>query len=198
MKSLVYPVIKTMDRVLPNGAISTEAMGLQTRLHCFPQILHLDSRMMVEGRDGCCFLMWSCFHCGQVKRSQDEWDQAGEDEREEVLFELSLDGGWTFMSWEKQRISWQRCRKGMAGWGNQDCWALWRNPLGSTTSRLWSLRQLPSLDSRTQYPFPAPALLLPSWQSTSGPSRSVSSSKGNKRRSPSQGLCCQREIRSLP
>lgn len=93
MKSLVYPVIKTMDRVLPNGAISTEAMGLQTRLHCFPQILHLDSRMMVEGRDGCCFLMWSCFHCGQVKRSQDEWDQAGEDEREEVLFELSLDGG---------------------------------------------------------------------------------------------------------
>lgn len=29
MKSLVYPVIKTMDRVLPNGAISTEAMGLR-------------------------------------------------------------------------------------------------------------------------------------------------------------------------
>lgn len=49
--------------------------------------------MMVEGSDGCCLSMLSCFHCGQVERSLDEWGRAGEDVREEVSFELSLGGG---------------------------------------------------------------------------------------------------------
>lgn len=43
--------------------------------------------MMVEGRDGCCLSMLCCFHCGQWERNLDECSQAGEDVREEVLFE---------------------------------------------------------------------------------------------------------------
>ena len=43
--------------------------------------------MMVEGRDSCCLSMLRCFHCGQWKRNLDESSQAGEDMREEVLFE---------------------------------------------------------------------------------------------------------------
>ena len=48
--------------------------------------------MMVEGRDGHCLSTLSCFHCGQVERSLDGWGRAGEDMREEALFELSLGG----------------------------------------------------------------------------------------------------------
>ena len=96
---------------------------------------------MVEGRDSCCLSMLRCFHCGQWERNLDESSQAGEDMREEVLFE----------SWWRVNVhklgevegipgDGQRSRKGVAGWGTRIS-----GPLGSTTYGLCSLSQLSHL-----------------------------------------------------
>ena len=79
--------------MLPRGALSTQAVGLQTRSRCFLQILQPGFDDDGEGRDGCCLSTLRCFLCGQGERNLDECSQAGEDMREEVLFELSFGGG---------------------------------------------------------------------------------------------------------
>lgn len=192
-QSLVYPVIRTHG-----GALSTQAVGLQTRLHCFLRILQ--SAFQDDGGGERWLLLVNV-----------------------ELFSLWPSGekpGWMGLSrrgCEKGGIVWaeswwranvhepgeaegipgdgQRSRKGVASWGNQDCQTPWGNPHGSTTYRLCSLGQLshlwaPDILLLLKWDLLLAVLLPLGSDSDASPDWSISSSKGIVRRSPSQGPCC--------
>lgn len=98
MWSLVYPVIKLTYRVLPSGEHTAPALGLQTRLHCFLQILQSGfhdkggrERWPLLVSVELCFLWPNGEKPGWMGLS---WRGP----REELLLELSLDGGRTSIS----------------------------------------------------------------------------------------------------
>lgn len=99
MPSLAYSVIKPRRQGATRWRAQPRQWDCRQSYIVSCKFFSLDSMMQVEGSDGCCSSMLSCFHRSQGERSPDEWGQAGEDMREEVLFDLSLDGQRMFTGW---------------------------------------------------------------------------------------------------